>query len=106
MVIALLFLLYRCRKSKKRFVLFGTGFFFANVVLALHLIPMSRGIMMADRYMYLSCIGTFFILSIVASKFFHNIGKVKPSFYLYAAVAVLYFIYLCSYTYFYADQWS
>lgn len=105
-VLAILFFLYRSWKTGKRYILFGAGFFFVNVVLALHIIPMSRGVMMADRYMYLSSIGMFFIISVLLSGLFKQLKAGGASWYLYAISFILYIIYLGSYTYVYANHWS
>ncbi|HWK56411.1 MAG TPA: hypothetical protein VNQ80_03690 [Parapedobacter sp.] len=44
-------------------LLFGLGFLTVNLALALHIIPMARGVLIADRYLYLGGTGLFFALS-------------------------------------------
>lgn len=42
---------------KKRIVLFSFLFFIIHLILVLHIFPLRRVSVIADRYMYLSCIG-------------------------------------------------
>ena len=44
-------------KQKNKLVLFGFSFFIINILLVLHLLPMPREMITADRYMYVSIIG-------------------------------------------------
>ncbi|MBY5960242.1 hypothetical protein KUV50_18975 [Membranicola marinus] len=58
-VLALLFVgyLYDLYRSKKWIPLFSLLFFVVNILLVLHIMPVPRGNITADRYMYLSIIG-------------------------------------------------
>lgn len=59
MVLALLFVgyLYDLYQSEKWIPLFSLLFFLVNILLVLHIIPVPRGNITADRYMYLSIVG-------------------------------------------------
>lgn len=48
--------------KKNRLVVFGVIFFVLNLLLVLHIIPMPRKMITADRYMYLSIIGLALVL--------------------------------------------
>ncbi len=50
------FLWYNYKKNN-RLVIFGFLLFFINIVLVLHIVPMPRKMITADRYMYLSLVG-------------------------------------------------
>lgn len=47
---------------KHAVLMFGAFFFFSNLLLVLHLVPMPRITIVADRYLYLANIGFFFVL--------------------------------------------
>ena len=49
--------LWHNHKKNNRLVIFGALLFFINIVLVLHIVPMPRKIITADRYMYLSLVG-------------------------------------------------
>jgi hypothetical protein len=72
----LLILFYRTIKRSK-IVCFGLLFFVVNLLLVLHIIPMSRFIITADRYMYLPMIGLGFLVSYYWVRYIkrHNGGK-------------------------------
>ncbi|MEX2602428.1 MAG: hypothetical protein WD355_12305 [Balneolaceae bacterium] len=57
-----LWLLYEYRERINRIYLFGGLFFLINLALVLHILPVPRGAIIADRYVYLSVIGFFLIL--------------------------------------------
>ncbi|MFC7526950.1 hypothetical protein ACFQRK_23540 [Parapedobacter sp. GCM10030251] len=50
-------------RSGWRSLFFGLGFLAVNLALALHVVPLARGVLVADRYFYLGSIGLFFIIS-------------------------------------------
>jgi len=84
--------------------MFGCGFFLINVALALHIIPMARTVVIADRYIYLSCIGLFFIM---ATQSFELYLKFTISW--RRALIVGWGVYLCyliSYTIYYSYDWK
>ena len=45
-----------------RSLFFGLGFLTINLALALHIVPLARGVLVADRYFYMGSIGLFFIV--------------------------------------------
>jgi hypothetical protein len=53
---------------KKRWVFFGISFFMIHIGMVLHIIPMSRFSIVADRYAYLASIGIFFLIAFYADK--------------------------------------
>jgi hypothetical protein len=53
--------LFKIIKRRHWFVFFGLLFFFINMALMLHIVAMSRFSIIADRYVYLSSVGLFFI---------------------------------------------
>lgn len=63
--------------SKWPFFLFGILFFIINIALVLHIIPLSRFAVIADRYVYIPSIGFAFLLSYHLLKFYKksNIWK-------------------------------
>lgn len=48
---------------KQRWVLFGILFFLIHIGLTIHIIPISRFAIIADRYVYIASIGIFFIVA-------------------------------------------
>lgn len=48
---------------RKKWVFFATGFFIIHLAVALHIIPISRFAIIADRYIYIASIGFFFLLA-------------------------------------------
>lgn len=57
LVAIVLFFVQSLWKKKNYLPLFGFAFFLINLLLALHVIPLPRATITADRYMYLSLIG-------------------------------------------------
>lgn len=47
---------------RRKVLIFGSLFFFSNLFLVLHLIPMPRVTIVADRYLYVAILGFFFVL--------------------------------------------
>jgi len=64
LVLVLMVILFVWENYRKRnfLVVFGTVFFVLNLLLVLHIIPMPRKMITADRYMYLSVIGIALVL--------------------------------------------
>jgi hypothetical protein len=60
-VIAIIFCLWSF--WKKPWVFFGMAFFIIHIGIALHIVPISRFAIVADRYVYLASVGIFFILA-------------------------------------------
>ncbi len=55
--------LYEYRHTLNRVYLFGGLFFLVNIALVLHILPLPRATIIADRYIYLSSIGFFLIIA-------------------------------------------
>jgi len=71
--VILLYFVYRLfRSGKYDYVLFGLAFFMTNIFLTLHLVPLGRESLMADRYAYLPLIGVFFVLSMFVANLIGN----------------------------------
>ena len=64
------YLIYRLRKKYPELI-FGGLFFFANIFLVLQLLPVG-GAITADRYSYLSFVGLFFIIGMLAYRLWEN----------------------------------
>lgn len=69
---------------------FGIGFFFIHIIVALHLIDLSRYSLIADRYAYLSSIGTSFLVAYGALTFDLN-RDIKRTLYIALFGYVIYF---------------
>lgn len=61
LILILLFTLYRYLKY--RWAMLGVGFFFFHLLTVIHLIPIARFVIIADRYVYLSSLGCFFLIA-------------------------------------------
>ncbi|WP_326327992.1 hypothetical protein [Parapedobacter sp. 10938] len=85
-------------------LLFGLGFLTINLALALHIIPMARGVLIADRYLYLGGIGLFFALShYVLSRGKLHIFRFPVDSRL---VMGIYSLYIAVFAWQYASAWS
>lgn len=60
---------------RQKWIVFGIIFFVIHILLALHIIPMSRFTIVADRYVYLSSIGTFFIIALLLEHAFYKVSS-------------------------------
>ncbi len=76
-VLAVLFPLYMIDlyRSKKYVPFFGLLFFVVNILLVLHILPMPRSMITADRYMYLSIVG----LSVWAVWGLYKLTQMHPT---------------------------
>jgi hypothetical protein len=99
----LFFLLYNCFRKGKKIIVFGFGFFFINLALTLHLVPLGRLSVLADRYTYLSSIGLFFIISDYLATAFDGYKNKR----ILLALAVLLYVGLNYYkSIYYIIQWD
>ncbi|MBS0030703.1 hypothetical protein ACTJJ0_26710 [Chitinophaga sp. 22321] len=57
---------------QKRWVFFGIAFFLIHIGMVLHIIPMSRFAIVADRYAYIASIGIFFLVAFFVDKALEN----------------------------------
>ena len=77
---------------KNWIVIFGVCFFLINIALTVHIAPMSRYNIVADRYVYLPCIGLFFVGVWYIVSYLQSLTKKRRQWYY--AIAVCYVLYL------------
>jgi len=99
------YFLWQLWKDGKSWVLFGVAFVIINIMLTLHLLPMARGVLMADRYVYVSSIGIFYILSVYLVGLYQK-SRSEPLRRIILSAFVLYLIGLGGYTFWYTDHWN
>lgn len=58
---------------KRHWVFFGISFFIVHLGVCLHIIPISRFAIVADRYVYIASIGIFFLMAYFADKAISNL---------------------------------
>jgi hypothetical protein len=102
-VIALLIFLYRCFKAGKYYIIFGAAFCILNLLLALGIIPMARRALMADRYVYISTIGLFFVLTITGINLFNRLHPDRQKAFL--VLIGIYVVFLMASTGYYVHRW-
>ncbi len=88
---------------KRRYLLLGVCLFIINLLFSIHLIPMSRHAITADRYLYLSYVGIAFLLAYALVCLYR---KWRKCFYWALPVAVAYCVYLSVYTFTYTRRWK
>ncbi len=97
-IISIAFLIYMFRSQ--RIIIFSSLFFLIHILVALHIIPMSRFTIVADRYNYMSLIGcVLFISWCVVSMM-----RYKKTVTL--ALTISFLVYLGDYTNMYTKQWK
>jgi Ca2+/Na+ antiporter len=77
-------------------LLFGGLFFLVNIVASLHIIPVPREAIIADRYVYLSAIGFFLAAVYVIHQLIHR--KKSTARKVVLAAGCLYLLVLAGYT--------
>jgi hypothetical protein len=78
----------------QRWVFFGIAFFTIHIALVIHLIPLSRFAIVADRYVYLAAVGVFFLVAYFIDKaILHRVKYLK----FVLATALLYLLALGAY---------
>jgi len=60
---------------KKRGIWAGGAFFLLHIALVLHVVPMSRFTVVADRYLYLAGPGLFFLLALILYRFVRRVRR-------------------------------
>lgn len=98
MILAAAYLVYMFRKE--RMLVFGALFFVVHLLVAVHLISISRLAIVADRYNYLAMIGPLLVIVHYLCLWYQ---KHKMAARL---VIGLYFVYLCTYTIIYQQNWE
>lgn len=88
-----------------RYIIFGVIFFLLHLTLVIHIIPMSRFAVIADRYMYLSTIGFGFLYGYILFK---NILKTTNTKWIYTIflLSILYLGYLGTYSHIRTFTWK
>lgn len=84
---------------RNRYLMLGICLFLVNLVLSIHLIPMSRHAIVADRYLYLSYIGIAWLIADGVTRMEKKHQWVKYLF-------MVYVLYLASYTFVYTKRWE
>ena len=98
LIMAAAYLIYVMRKE--RILVFGALFFVIHLLVAIHLISISRFAIVADRYNYMAMVGPLLVI-----VYFLCLWSQKNK--LAARVVVgLYFAYLCTYTIIYQQNWD
>ena len=85
---------------KNKFLIFGIGLFVINLLVAIHIIPMSRHAIVADRYLYLSYIGISFLIGYCLTLVKPKIRKIA------VGIFALYCLYLAGYAFMYSQRWE
>lgn len=98
----LVYIFYLHRQN--RFLLFMGLLFVAQLLPVLHIIPLPRKAMMADRYMYTSLIPFLCVIVYYFNIAIHN--KKKYIKLIYICYSLVYIIYLASYSYSYKFCWK
>ena len=98
MILAAAYLIYFMRKE--RILVFGILFFLVHLLVALHLISISRFAIVADRYNYMAMVGPLLVIAYYLCQL-----SQKNKIVVRLAV-VLYFAYLCTYTIIYQQNWD
>ncbi len=83
-----LYILYYNKTKLTNSIIFGFLFFFLNILPYIHIIPLPRFSILADRYLYLSSIG-FFILIISILNLFFKSRYINFSMYIYIVYCIL-----------------
>lgn len=100
-LVVVVYCIYLLRKNT---ILFASTFFLIHILVALHIISISRFTVTADRYIYISCISVcFFVIYNFYNKIY-NKKRLKKS--IMISCIVLYSIYLGIYSNSYTRVWE
>lgn len=103
--IGFVWVLSEFREYLNKVYIFGGLFFLINIVTVLHIIPVPRESIMADRYVYLSVAGFFLIVVYVLAQWFASFkGRAKKVTLI--TICGLYLIALAGYTHNRVDVWQ
>ncbi len=80
---------------KNKLLFFCTMFFLLHIAITLHIIPIARFVITADRYLYLSSIGVIILIVFL----FYTMNSQKRFRVMRISVSVIYLSYLIIYTY-------
>ncbi len=98
MILAAVYIIYVFRRE--RMLVFGSLFFVVHLLVAIHLISISRFAIVADRYNYMAMVGPLLVIAYYLSLWSQ---KNKMAAHL---VIGLYFVYLGTYTIIYQQNWE
>ena len=91
-------------KKIPRPVIFGLLFYIINMALMLHIVPMNRFMITADRYVYFASAGLFFIASWYAVPWLQNIAPIRKKWMI--TIVAFYLLYLGSYAHIRSHAWK
>lgn len=89
-LIEILILLWKGRKQ--RVFMFGSLFFIIQLLLMLHILPMPRFYIGADRYLYLACIGFFFMIVYYLYQWIRTLHKNKRNMLMGLVCCIIVFL--------------
>lgn len=98
LVLAAAYLVYVLRSQ--RILVFGMLFFVVHLLVAIHLVSISRFAIVADRYNYVAMVGVMLVVAYYLGLWAKR-HKVAAR-----VVTVAYFAYLCTYTLVYQQNWD
>jgi len=81
---------------KDKMLMFGVSMFAIHIAVTLHIIPLSRFVVVADRYAYLSSVGVAFLLVYILTVLYEKIDRRERL--ALKAIFVSYLLYLGIYT--------
>jgi hypothetical protein len=87
---------------KIKWLFYGFLFFLIHIVVVLHIVPISRLTIIADRYVYLSAVGLFFILACFIEHYWKSPARYLK---LFRPVFVLYIISMLIYSTIRTSSW-
>lgn len=102
--IILVIVIYCIYLSRRAIILFPSIFFLIHILVALHIISISRFTVTADRYIYISCISVCFFLTYFFFDKIYNSKRFKRL--LMISCLVLYLLYLGIYSNSYTKTWQ
>ncbi|WP_372906566.1 hypothetical protein [Rhodohalobacter sp.] len=103
--VGFVWILSESREHLNRVHIFGGLFFLINIITVLHIIPIPRESIMADRYIYLSSVGFFMIVVYVLAQLFVEFkGRAKKITLI--SVFGVYLIALAAYSHKRVDVWQ
>jgi hypothetical protein len=86
---------------KRKWVLFAVSFFIIHLIFVIHLIPMARHAIVADRYVYLASVGVFFLMA----YYFNQLISSNKYRNLTVCLSLIYVMLIGGYTYQYTRRW-
>ena len=97
-----IFITLLIKQLLKRPYIYGILFFLIHIVITLHIIPLSRFAIVADRYIYLACIGLAFIVALFYLYIVNKYQKIRT---LSNVILFCVFIYMGIYSNLRCREW-